>query len=292
MKLLHRAGLVVALALAAPAAWAAEPFCGTNHHIARLQVERADPNGRILIAAHRGGHLVAPENSRAAIAEAIAEKADIIEIDVRVTADGVPYVMHDSTLDRTTNGAGSNVDVTYAQLRALRLKGSAESPPTLQELLVKSCGKALVDLDMKTDEVAPVLAVVEGLGMADQVILFDSESETLRAGRRFVPEVSVMTRLRADGPTLEEINRGLAPVAIVHGDPRSLTREASAAIAALPARIWANALGDTDAVLGQGDEAAICKRLLALRAKGVSVIQTDYPAALRKGVRQCGIARR
>ncbi|MCJ1961313.1 glycerophosphodiester phosphodiesterase family protein [Novosphingobium mangrovi (ex Hu et al. 2023)] len=292
MKTLLCTGLLAALALATPAAWAAEPFCGTNPHIARLQAERADPNGRILIAAHRGGHLAAPENSRAAIAEAIAEKADIIEIDVRVTTDGVPYVMHDRTLDRTTNGAGSNADITYAQLRALRLKGSAESPPTLQELLVKSCGKALVDLDMKTDKVAPVLAVVEGVGMAEQVILFDSESKTLRAGRRLVPEVPVMTRLRTDGPTLEEINRGLAPVAIVHGDPRSLTRAASAAIAALPARIWANALGETDAVLAQGDEAETCRRLADIRAMGVSVIQTDYPATLRKALRQCGISGR
>ncbi|QVM84878.1 glycerophosphodiester phosphodiesterase family protein [Novosphingobium decolorationis] len=289
MKTLLGAGLVAALALAAPTAWAAEPFCGTNPHIARLQAERADPSGRILIAAHRGGHLVAPENSRAAMDEAIAEKADIIEIDVRVTTDGVPYVMHDRTLDRTTDGTGPNAQITYAQLRALHLKGSAESPPTLQELLVKSCGKALVDLDMKTDKVAPVLAVVEGLGMAEQVILFDSESETLRAGRRLVPGLPVMTRLRADGPALEEINRGLAPVAIVHGDSTSLTRAASAVIAALPARIWANALGDTDTAMAQGDDAETCRRLADLRIMGVSVIQTDYPAALRKGLHQCRI---
>ncbi|MCJ2184814.1 glycerophosphodiester phosphodiesterase family protein [Novosphingobium sp. 1949] len=278
------AALVSLLALPALAA----PFCGASARLERLEALRRDPHGPVMIAAHRAGHLQAPENSLAAVDEGVAAGTDFIEIDVRVTSDGVPYVMHDHTLDRTTTGTGPNAQLTYRQLRALRLKGDGSAVPTLQDVLMRSCGKVLVDLDMKTDKVAPVIAVVESLGMVDQVVVFDSDSDTLRAARALQPALAVMTRLRA-GLALSQINRGLAPITQVHGDPASLTPAAHAAIAAIPARIWANALGDVDAAMARHD-ASTCVRLGALRAMGVSMIQTDYPALLRATLQTCGLS--
>ncbi|OYX66949.1 MAG: hypothetical protein B7Y88_03735 [Sphingomonadales bacterium 32-64-17] len=262
----------------------ASTVCGDTARMAQLQAELHDPTGPVLIASHRGGHLNAPENSLAAVDEAVANGAYVLEIDVRVSRDGVPFIMHDSTVDRTTDGEGVAEDMTYAELRALRLAGGDTPPPSLLEMLRHSCGRILVDLDMKTDRVAPVMAVVEGLGMVDQVIVFDSDSDTLRQARSLLPTIAVMTRLRPEA-TLAEKNRGLFPVAIVHGDTETLDSDASAAIAAIPARIWANALGDIDRLLP--DAWAACPALDDLAQRGVSVIQTDYPRLLRARLAIC-----
>ena len=262
----------------------ASPVCGDTARMAQLQAELHDPTGPVLIASHRGGHLNAPENSLAAVDEAVANGADVLEIDVRVSRDGVPFIMHDSTVDRTTDGAGVAEDMTYAELRALRLAGGDTPPPSLMEMLRHSCGRILVDLDMKTDRVAPVMAVVEGLGMVDQVIVFDSDSDTLRRARALLPTIAVMTRLRP-GTTLAEKNMGLLPIAIVHGDTDTLDQDASADIAAMPARIWANALDDIDRLLPA--VWAACPALDDLAQRGVSVIQTDFPRLLRARLAAC-----
>src|ERR1041384_6364020 len=76
----------------------------------------------IMIASHRGTHLEAPENSIAAFRKAIELGIDIIELDVRCTKEGIPVVMHDKTVDRTTNGKGKVEDLTLEQIKQLRLK--------------------------------------------------------------------------------------------------------------------------------------------------------------------------
>lgn len=268
----------------------AAPFCGETPRIAALAREWADPQGAVMIAAHRGGHLKAPENSLAAVDEAVAAGADFIEIDVQVSSDGVPFIMHDRTVNRTTDGTGKGEDMTYAEVRRLRLKGDDTPPPTLMEMLMHTCGKALVDLDMKTDRHGPVVAVVQALGMADQVEMFDADSDVLRAARAIEPALPVMTRLTKT-VTLEGINAGLAPVRIVNGDPESLTPMGRDAIRALPARIWANSLDAVDEQMVKGSGTA-CAALAHLRAMGANVIQTDHPALLRKSLADCGLAGR
>src|SRR5215218_7165785 len=69
-----------------------------------LRRKLLDPNGDVLVAAHRAAHAKYPENSIDAIREAVRLNVDIIEIDVKVSKDGVPFLMHDRTMDRTTNG--------------------------------------------------------------------------------------------------------------------------------------------------------------------------------------------
>jgi glycerophosphoryl diester phosphodiesterase len=91
--------------------------------------------------AHRGYSAVAPENTLPALAAAVLAGATMIEFDVRTTADGVPVVIHDRTVDRTTGGAGNVWDLTVAQVRRLDA-GSWFSPafagvavPLLSEVL-------------------------------------------------------------------------------------------------------------------------------------------------------------
>jgi glycerophosphoryl diester phosphodiesterase len=98
------------------------------------------PQTPILIG-HRGGSLEAPENTMASFRHALDLGIRYVELDVQMTSDGVPVVLHDPTLDRTTNGTGPVRDVTFAELSTLDA-GSHFSPefagervPTLREVL-------------------------------------------------------------------------------------------------------------------------------------------------------------
>lgn len=71
------------------------------------------------VIGHRGNRAHAPENTLESFAQAIAAGADAIEFDVRVTADGIPVVIHDPTVDRTTSGTGAVSRLTFAEVRAL-----------------------------------------------------------------------------------------------------------------------------------------------------------------------------
>jgi len=77
------------------------------------------PGQRPRVIGHRGACGVAPENTLTSFQQALKDGADILEMDVHLTADGVIVVSHDPTVDRTTNGSGRIAELTYAQIRQL-----------------------------------------------------------------------------------------------------------------------------------------------------------------------------
>jgi len=123
----------------------------------------------ILVAAHRAAHNKYPENSLAAIRETIRIGADFIEIDTRCTSDGRVILMHDGSVDRTTNGEGKVASMTFKQIRKLRLKGSDKDHiykvPTFREALQEAKGKIMVDIDMKSAPVSKLVDIVRQMEM-------------------------------------------------------------------------------------------------------------------------------
>ena len=116
---------------------------------------------RVVDVAHRGGAAYAPENTMAAFMNGFELKADFIELDVAMTKDGVLIVIHDDTVDRTTNGTGKVVDLTYDYIRTLDA-GSWFSPefagehvPTLGEVLDAFRGKIGILIEIKDPKVYP-----------------------------------------------------------------------------------------------------------------------------------------
>ena len=84
------------------------------------------------IASHRGGAFLWPENSALAFRQALVLPAEQLELDVHLSADGAVVVIHDATLDRTTDSTGPVRARTLAELRQVRVKGTGgEPPPTL-----------------------------------------------------------------------------------------------------------------------------------------------------------------
>ncbi|HEX9774271.1 MAG TPA: glycerophosphodiester phosphodiesterase [Actinomycetota bacterium] len=114
--------------------------------------------------AHRSGAALAAENSLAAVAAALTSEADGIEFDVRATADGVPVVIHDDDVARTTGGTGL---VSRMPLRAVRLLSTAAGPiPTLEEFLAAAGGRIPMVAELKMPRtpdggVVPAVPVAE-----------------------------------------------------------------------------------------------------------------------------------
>jgi len=157
-----------------------------------------------LLAAHRGGALLWPENSLLAFRNAVALGADFIEFDVHLSKDGEVVVIHDPTLERTTTGAGPVKDRTVAELKALRLKDRAgavteETVPTLDEVAaVAAQGKRRMLLEIKADASKArypgieekVLAILDRHGMAGSTVVMAFEAPTWRRVRELRPDVA------------------------------------------------------------------------------------------------------
>lgn len=114
------------------------------------------------VYAHRGASVEYPENTLAAFRRAVDLGVDGIELDVHLSADGHLVVMHDETVDRTTNGSGAIEEMTLAEIKALDA-GNGESVPTLGEVL-DLVGRALhVDIEVKANAAGEaVLKELEG----------------------------------------------------------------------------------------------------------------------------------
>jgi len=106
------------------------------------------------LISHRGAAGLAPENTLAGVQKALDLKADRIEIDVHQTKDSVLVVMHDKTLNRTTNGRGKIKRQTYEELQgfAVDLMGKREKIPTLEEVIQLVDGRAILMIEVKNGD--------------------------------------------------------------------------------------------------------------------------------------------
>lgn len=153
------------------------------------------------IISHRGAASEAPENTLASVRAGIERQADFVEIDVRLTADGVPVLMHDTTVTRTTNGAGRVRALTYETIRKLDA-GSwfsdeyrGEHVPTLDEFLelfapVKSLAFIELKGKWKADEVNRVLTQLVEAGVAERVVILSFNETTMRHVSDISPEIA------------------------------------------------------------------------------------------------------
>jgi len=129
-----------------------------------------------LIVAHRGANMWAPENTIPAITQAFQLQAEVVEIDVYTSADGIPVVIHDPTVDRTTNGTGEVHALTLAELKAFDAgswgpwAGSAFAGtriPTLVEAMNAAAGAGRLQLDIKEVTPAAVKAALDASTLSE-----------------------------------------------------------------------------------------------------------------------------
>ncbi len=260
----------------------------------------ADPKRDCAIVAHRGAWRGAPENSLAAIERAITVGANIVEIDIRKSADGELFVMHDDTLLRM---AGIDVDaetLTMAELQAIALReddggdhraASDQRIPTLKQVLEITRGRIFADLDLKDRGLfSEVAACAREMGAASYVdlktrVMTREELGWVRAqdieGVPFMA-MAKFTAAEFDDTMalLSEISPFMCEMRFDHIDTivnnRQRFRDAGMAL-------WINTLDQTGSGEWRDDKALIDPDSIwgRLMNAGISVFQTDRPQELK-----------
>lgn len=179
---------------------------------------------KVLVVAHRGDWRYAPENSLAAIDNAIKMGVDVVELDVHKTKDGQIILMHDKTLDRTTTGKGLINEWTLDSIKKLNLKNGCaiktiHRVPTLEEAMLHAKGRIMINLDKAYDIFDEVYAILEKTGTTHQVIMKGSQpaEQVKREFGKYLDKVFYMPIVNLDKKdAIEQISlfmKELNPVA-------------------------------------------------------------------------------
>jgi glycerophosphoryl diester phosphodiesterase len=237
----------------------------------------------ILISAHRGNTGRAPENTLATYKEAMRLGVDFIEIDVRTTLDGKLVILHDGTLNRTTNGEGPLKNKLFVELRELSAgKGfigfEQEKIPSLIEVcqLISHWNfwhkkKTFIYVDCKEVAAKPLVEILTKYGLANESYFYGNDSFLLSLKQVF-PQARLMPSLR----NKEEIQTKIASLHPYAFDASflSLTQEMVDEIHSNNIRVFTDLLGPLDTETNYKKAAKL----------GVDLIQTDKPALVFKSL--------
>ena len=235
--------------------------------------------------AHRGGSALGPENTFAAFEKALAAGADGFEFDVHLTRDGHPVIIHDETLERTTNGSGPVGEAALKELQQLDAGSwfgsefTGEKIPALAELFEHYQEKNLLfNVELKTD-LTPypglpeaVLQLVSRFNLEERVIISSFNPETLKASRIINPKVrtGLLYVLEPENPWDQARELGcysVHPLFFHLQDPETLARFRREAIPLYP---WT--VNDPE-------------MMEAFLDAGLEAIITDYPDQLAELIR-------
>ncbi len=239
-----------------------------------------------VVIAHRGYHVLVPENTVAACKKAITHGVDYVEVDLRTTKDGELVLMHNATVDHMTNGKGAVKDLTFAAIRQLAVKPRLEADknvyrvPTFKEVLAACKGKIHIYLDFKDADVAKTYALIKAAGMERSVIVYINAEEQLKQWQQIAPQMPLMCSLPEtvkDAASLQAFIR-TAKVAALDGDHRQYTPEMLAAAKAAKVAVWLD-VQEKEEGPAQWDPA------LQLKVDGM---QTDHPEILVKYLQKKG----
>lgn len=165
-------------------------------------IDNGDLRSGALIISHRGACRAAPENTLAAGHRAAALGADIVELDVRESADGILYVLHDATLERTTNGSGPVAEAHSRDLDKLDAgswfgpKFAGEPLPRLETFLVALKPVIGFYVEVKAADPGKVAACLESAGLGSSCIIYSEDPDLRSALRRELPRQLHMENFR------------------------------------------------------------------------------------------------
>ncbi|MCE7068763.1 glycerophosphodiester phosphodiesterase family protein [Dyadobacter sp. CY327] len=236
---------------------------------------------KLVVIAHRGNHINVPENTLAAAREAIASGADYVEVDLRTTKDGHLIVLHDATVDRTTNGAGKVHAMTLEEVKHLQVfnrNKKTNKIPEFREMLAVCKGKINIYLDFKAADAAETWKQIKEAGMEKQVIVYLNKDSDHKEWQKVAPEVPLMSSLPKDVDSKEKLTAFLEklPLKIVDNLPHPQLLDA---LHDAGVQVWLDVQSATEGPASWK---------VALE-KGVQGLQTDQPAGLIKYLEDNGV---
>ncbi len=319
MSRIQRAGLIaltagallMATVVAAASAWGGHAAStADSQHVAQLRDRLVHPRpGDTIIIAHRACWKDTSENSLAAVRTCIAMHVDGVEFDVRHAKDGSAIILHDETVDRTTDGHGLVSEMTLAEIKALHLRRGLGGPhaavtteaiPTLAEYLDAAKGRLLLLFDVKDDTQEQAFAAAKSLHVDRQAIFFYEcgNDHLLGRIRSFWDHVLVFPIVfDNNGPLSRSIGSCKSnPQNMVHAKftRDGFLEEASGSIIARRERVWLATMYSED-VAGHADAQAIADpqgtwgRFMDL---GANMFMTNEPMALLEYIRKARHDRR
>jgi len=240
---------------------------------------------KVVAIAHRGEHLIHPENTLPAFEEAIRLGADFIEVDVRTTADGKLVLSHDGKVERRTNGKGDVSKMTLEELRGLDAgiksgqKFAGTKMPTFDEALELARGKIGIYVDVKQASARDLVSHIQRHEMTDHVVIYaglalSKEIQALNPKLKVMPESENVE-------TVKRLIKELQPKVIAfsaHDWKPEIIRLAKEA----QAEVYVDRMGSTDSPSGW--QSAI--------DDGADGIQTDRPAELVQYLKEKGYKKR
>jgi glycerophosphoryl diester phosphodiesterase len=238
----------------------------------------------VLVIAHRGDSKVAPENTLPAFESAVKAKADLVELDYMHSADAVPVVLHDRTLDRTTNAIalwhGEKIRVDAKSLAELKLldAGSWFDPkfagtrlPTLSEALDAIQAGSMTLIERKGGDPATCIRLLKDKNLLDRVVVQSFDWDYLEGCRRLAPNL-VLAALGDKEVTTEKLDQVAKTGARAVGwADRYTTAQTIAAIHARGWKAWVYTV----------DEPGRARQLVRAKVDGLI---TNQPAAIRQVV--------
>lgn len=266
-----------------------------KENVTVANILQSNPN-TVLVIAHRGDWRNAPENSLQAIQNCIEMGVDMVEIDVRLTKDSIPVLMHDSTIDRTTTGKGKVADWTLEGLKTLYLKNGANHAtnhriPTLEEALLVAKREILLNLDKCYDQFDLIYPILKKTKTTSQILMKGKVSieEVREDFKDYLGSIVFMPIISLDHEdALEKVaaylNAEEPPLAIefVFSDLKSPIIKQFKSIHDAGTRVWVNSLWKS-LNAGYEDEVAVehTDSIYGWYVRNkISMIQTDRPQLL------------
>ena len=158
------------------------------------------PNTQLI--AHRGNSGPAPENTHSAIEQAIILEVDMVEVDIHLSHDGVPVLIHNSTLEHTTNGQGNVTEHKLSELKMLDVGGwkapefVGERILTLYDVLDLTRNRMPLNLDLKTMRALPsTLKAVREMNVLNEVVISGCTQDCLKTIQSREPSLTVLLNL-------------------------------------------------------------------------------------------------
>ena len=281
--------------------------CQSPESTPEIQRDQSDPRSaaeclvakdcnRTMVCAHRGYRLHAPENTLAAISDAIDLGVDFVEIDIRHTADNHLVLVHDTTVDRTTQGTGNVDQMTLEQVRALEVtqqegeeRDDGAQVPTFEEalaLLLEQSGNLVLDVDMKTHRGDLVAEAITAAGAEEYLVIHKSDPVILDAMLARNPNLMLMPNA-IDAEAVENWAQEL-PLTIVEVDADLAQNVPDGYVEAAHQRdikVFLDVLGLPDVAVALDNDTQYWHERAVT---GVDVMQTDFPKLLMEFLDEAG----
>jgi glycerophosphoryl diester phosphodiesterase len=237
---------------------------------------------RLLIIAHRGNSSVAPENTLPAFQSALDANADLVELDYYHSADGIPIVIHDESLDRTTNSEGifgrqgfKVGGFSIAELQNLDAgfwfdaRFAGNKLPTLSQSLDLIQSKSVTLIERKGGDAQTLVRLLEEKGLLDRVVVQAFDWKFVTACRKLSPQLALATL--HGKPATEELIRNAANTGanVIVWDHEKITPEQIGLIHQLGKKAWVYTVDKT-------------QRAEQLMAAGIDGIITNKPGEIIK----------